>query len=620
MGMTMTRRGGAAIQMSDDHSACFVDFSHDRANGTDPLPVRVEAIPLVFDGRLHNRLELCELLGIGGQSLADISNEEVLRRLYLEKGQGAFALLHGDYAMALYDGRNRALFLAGDIVGARPLGFHASREFSIFASDNKAILAHPGVERAPNDSALSEALIGAVTGASRRGESLFQGISDVQRGQLVVIRDGVVLRSKVREFDLTPHESHRRYPDLCEEFEVLFNQAVLRCLDPRRPSAITVSGGLDSSSIYCVARAAAEIGRKSIGINFTAEDGGLADERYYTDAIHALCGGDVFRAPLQPDGFLASLDERIEASENFMVIPAGNLFKRQYEIAKDQGCVAFLTGFWGDEAFSPTNHWYHLFWSMRLPSFIRAAREHHRWIMESPATAEESMLEILRGTLSCLIPPKARRLMGRGRAPGVQSNPLARGRLGVFAQAFDAVPIVWSPKGRFAHWQRDSLDSAQMRAFIGLENRTLAWHGLDVRHPFLDADLMQFMLRCNGAQLNPDGRYKGLLRDALRGTVPDTILDRRTKGDFTDEYGHGLERDVGPALRRVAAGKAVDAGYLNKPDVIRLADRLQGLTANRDSAHTYQQALDCIGLDAWLDRFVTGGNCNAGNTGCQARL
>jgi asparagine synthase (glutamine-hydrolysing) len=412
----------------------------------------------------------------------------------------------------------------------------------------------------------------------------------------------------VQEFDLRPH-GPRTYAELCAEFRSLFRQAVLRSLDPRGTTAIAVSGGLDSSSIYCVARALEAEGAdtgKIIGINFTAEDGGLADERAYTDAICRQYGSGIVRVPMQPGGFLDSIRETMWASESPLVNPAGNLFQRQYEVAARNHASAFVSGYWGDEAFSPFNHWYHLLWSLRLPTLLRVAREHHRWITETPVTAGDTLAWILRGTLGEFSPKWLQRAYRRLR-PSMSPHPLSLGRLGA-CNDVPKSPLDWRPATRFAHWQRDLLDSGQTRHYLQTFDCEAAAFGMRAAHPFLDPDLTQFLLRCDGAQLNPGGRYKGLLRDALRQEVPAMILDRRNKGDFTKAYGVGQRRDLIRALQWNSwRERLTQLGYLPESFPEWANDRAANLTCDRDDAHITQQSTDCVGLGLWLSLFFDRG-------------
>ncbi|MFC5577719.1 asparagine synthase-related protein [Lysobacter niabensis] len=597
----MARRGNEQVYASADGAAVFAQLLREAPAHASEAPVVVD-MPVVVDGELYHRGDLLALLDPELRAAASADDAALVRCLYRTLGPPAFAKLRGRYALALYDPASRTLHLASDVVGLRTLAWRADAERACFASEQKAVLALSGVAPAPNDAALAQLLLGYRTGAFARGEGLFDGVGILGRGEHVALRDGTAHRSRVQDFDLRPH-GPRPYPELCEEFRVLFRQAVARSLDPARPTAITVSGGLDSSSIYCVAKNLEAEGVATggiVGINFTAEDGSWADERSYTGAIVERYGPGIVRVPMQPDGFLASLDEAMRASESPLVNPAGNLFQRQYATAAGLGASTFVMGYWGDEAFAPFNHWFHLLWSLRVPTLLRVAREHHRWIVETPVTARDTLGWVVRSSVVEFTPAWMRRAY-RWLRPARALHPLATGRLGAYREAAATTPLVWRSATRYAHWQRDLLDAPQHRQFLGDADREMAAHGMRAAHPFLDPDLVQFLLRCDGSQINPGGRYKGLLRDALRQDVPAAILDRTSKGDFTEAYGAGRVRDLatmlgaGPTLPRLAK-----LNYLPEQMLDSAKKSVNCLTLKRDDVHIAGQLTDCAGLGHWL--------------------
>lgn len=609
----MKKRGQPSLLLSDDGMAAFVVFRrppHPIRIGTTAIASSRTPLPVVLDGRLDNATQLLAQLDSAARARAAAGVEFLVRELFLWKGTAAFSLLKGDYALALYDPCEREVHLAVDMVGVRPLSYCIRPEVAVFASDNKGILAFPGVRREANDAALAECLLGYPTGTHHRGETFFAGIHAVSRGHFVTLSRKPAVVRQAQEFDLEAHCPRRSYRDLCEEFASLFEQAVLRRLDGDEPTAIMVSGGLDSSAIYCVASAArASVGgeQQMFGLSFSAEDGGLADERPYLQAVEERCGSGIARIAFEPLGFFDTLQEAILHSESVRFGCAGNLFARVHQAAVKGGASSLLNGYWGDETFSPENHWYQLLWSGRVWEFSRVIREHHRWIQETSVTPGESMLEVLRGTLGYLAPVRITNWRRR-RAGSRGSHPLAHGRLGRFASAANVEEKVIAAAGRYPHWQRQRLDLPFVGQYLAAESRQLASVGLRSLFPFLDADLVQFALRCTGEELNPSGRYKGLLRDSLAHRLPERVRDRPNKGDYTRAYGDGVRTDL---PRAFVAGhgfdRLVESGYLGRGGLQALRDRLDCST---DPSHTgagNAGLSDCVGLACWLDAFILGG-------------
>jgi asparagine synthase (glutamine-hydrolysing) len=131
-------------------------------------------------------------------------------------------------------------------------------------------------------------------------------------------------------------------------------------------------------------------------------------------------------------------------------------------------------------------------------------------------------------------------------------------------------------------------------------------HGLEIAFPFLDRDLVEFLIGVPGHEQMPDGMHKQLLRDSMRGLVPDAVLERRDKADSTDIVSGGLHRDRANVLRWLGSGAMVkDLRYVN-PDVCdRLVKRWSNSTAGSDGFLEWAIS-DLLGLEIWLQLFFGG--------------
>ncbi len=136
--------------------------------------------------------------------------------------------------------------------------------------------------------------------------------------------------------------------------------------------------------------------------------------------------------------------------------------------------------------------------------------------------------------------------------------------------------------------------------------RIAAMHGLDIAFPYLDADVLQFLMSIPGEVQSHDAVPRGLMREAMRGLVPDAVVNRRSKGEFTYLANRSIEIDfpqiadlLGPSSLSVAFG------YVEGPELWRLlADWRTGIRAS-DNATLTNRLLELCGMELLLREFTT---------------
>jgi asparagine synthase (glutamine-hydrolysing) len=219
----------------------------DLAGGQQPLGNEDGSVQVVFNGEIYNYRELREGLVAGGHVLRTSSDTEVLVHLYEECGPGLVEKLRGMFAFALWDCGERRLLLARDRVGIKPLYVYRDGEKLLFGSELKAILAHPQVERRVDVEALEDYLaLGCVAG----GRSIFRRIEKLPAAHVMVVS---AERWEARpqrywqlrfEADERPSEGEWR-----EAIRAKVAETVERHLIADVPVGAFLSGGLDSSVV-----------------------------------------------------------------------------------------------------------------------------------------------------------------------------------------------------------------------------------------------------------------------------------------------------------------------------------------------------------------------------------
>ncbi len=494
-----------------------------------PLTNEDGSLWLVFNGEIYNYRELRKELE-GRHQFRSHGDSETILHLYEERGEEAISALDGMFALALWDGRKRRLVLARDRTGKKPLFYHDGAKLFAFASEVKALLAHPQVPHERDDSALPLYL---TYGYVPTPGTFYRGVQSLPPGHLLVateagtegprpywtvrFRDGAIGDEREAE----------------ERFRALLQAAVARRLIADVPLGAFLSGGLDSSSVVAFMAGAASGRVKTFTIGFAG--GREYDEREHARVVAERFATEHTEFVVEPKA-LDLVDKLVWHHDgpfgDSSAIPTYLLA----ELTRGHVTVA-LNGDGGDEVFGGYLRLYGGALSERLP----------RWAFKGAALA-----------LGVLPEPSDRKhpLRFAKRFAEAGSLPLADRYLRWNAYFTTGLVDLLRPEWRWAAARervlasyRAVLDRASHSGastlarllqvnfetyllddlHVKMDRMSMA-HGLETRSPFLDTAVVEF-----GASL-PDrlrmrlGKGKVLLRRAMKGLLPESILTRGKMG------------------------------------------------------------------------------------------
>ncbi len=494
-------------------------------------------ICVAADARIDNAAELALGLGWASREGERCSDAALILAAYRRWGPDCVGRLTGDFAFALWDDREQRLLLARDHYGGRPLFFAHRPGLFAFASMPKGLFA-----LGEFSNALDAAELGAyVALLPQEGtRTLYRDLSRVPPGHYLLVQGEQ--RRLVQYWPGAFKEPVRSgdYREHVEEFGRLYTQSVRACLRVRPGGGIGshLSAGYDSASV--TALAARELSAQAKGLTaftgapregFTGpyaparviDESGIAGEvaRRFSNIDH-----QIIRAG--PDGPLRDLERTLPYLETpFLNICNLGWARVIEETAARSGITVLLTGAMGNlsVSFDGQHHLARLFRQGRwwqLATLTRGLmRDGGGWRMAASAA------------LGPLLPPLLRLLRHRHRhQPGVCDYTALSP---AFAAAMEMDRLTATRKSR-ALTPRFS-DSRTARLFAmrladpGVyHHATLAEHGIDVRDPTADRRLLDFCLTIPEGFFIQGGRRASLFRDAMAGLLPDTMLNRRTRG------------------------------------------------------------------------------------------
>jgi asparagine synthase (glutamine-hydrolysing) len=225
----------------------------DLSGGQQPISNEDETLWIVFNGEIFNYVELRPDLEARGHRFATQCDTEIILHLYEDYGPDCLSFLNGQFAIAIWDTRNRSLFLARDRMGIRPVYYTIHDGRLIFGSEIKSILAYPGIQPEISPSSLTQVF---TFWSVLSSGTVFKDIHSLPPAHYMLAHDGELDIRPYWSLDFTaPSRPERAPQDYLEEFENLLIDATLIRLRADVPVGAYLSGGLDSSLTTAIIRA-----------------------------------------------------------------------------------------------------------------------------------------------------------------------------------------------------------------------------------------------------------------------------------------------------------------------------------------------------------------------------
>ena len=504
-------------------------------SGHQPLTSADGRLTIVFNGEIYNYIELREELRALGHVFRSSGDTEVLLHAYQEWGRNCLPKLNGMWAFLIHDARRGVVFGSRDRFGVKPLYRHRTADALYMASEIKAIRASGAYKWATNWTAAGELLCraGHVSGNDVNG-TFYAGIDQVAPGTAFEI-DGAGTLNEWRYWSLA-NLAEREIADPVGETARLFEDAVRLRMRSDVPVGVSLSGGLDSTSIAAVMARLRGDDRKLGPDESLQAFSYMAPEFDESTYIRDTLGQSralLHRVHAEPATLWNSLDQVLWFHDEPLHSATALVGFEIYRSARANGVKVMLSGQGADETMAGYPVYFPDYWAtlLRGGSPGEAWREisrHHAVHGGSPVkTLGQVALRTARGALRSI--PLYRT------AAAVRHRQRARGAHDWFhPEIIDALPPedAGYGDGLLSTSLRLSVERSPLPLYLRIEDRNSMAHSVEARLPFLDYRLVTLMFQLPAHWKMRGAQGKHVMREAMRGRIPESVRSRVDKMGF----------------------------------------------------------------------------------------
>jgi asparagine synthase (glutamine-hydrolysing) len=559
----------------------------DLPGGRQPMTVQDggrAALALVYSGETYNFRELRERLASVGHRFETSSDTEVVLHAHQEWGRrdprDAVRELNGMFAYAIWDSDTRELVLVRDRLGVKPLYYYPTAHGVLFGSEPKAILANALAERVVDADGLRRAL----TFSANAGNAVFRGMREVPPGHVVrVSREGI---RELRYWQLEDTGHTDDVPTTVRHVRELLEDTAQRQLVADVPLCTLLSGGLDSSALTALAARHSSGRVRSFAVDFTGyNENFVADEvrstpdSPYAHAVAEFVGTDHSDILLSTDELMDPAMRAATLHARDLPITTGDLDTSLYlmfRAVRKQSTVA-LSGESADEVFGGYRDFF---------DADTIAADTFPWLAGRMMNHDITRLSVFDESLAKQLD-----------LPSYVDDQ--------YRTALAAVPALTGPAAADPHERRmrevcHLFLTHFLPVLLDRKDRMSMAVGLEVRVPFCDHRLVEYVFGAPWSHKSFDGREKSLLRAATADLLPESVV-QRVKSPYPSPQDASYERWLRVELSALLARPDSPVAPLLDRDALR--EQLAEPIGHRSGLGARFQLEQILNLDAWCTDY-----------------
>ena len=615
----LTRMRDVLSHRGPDEAGLFIDrnvgFGHRRLSivdiehGQQPMSTANGVCTITYNGEVYNHADHREILAEKGYNYRTDCDTETILYLYQEYGPACVQKMRGMFAFAIWDTSRKELFIARDRLGVKPLYYvHDDDGNLFFASEIKSLLAASAVRPELNYEALGDYLANhSPTG----DQTLFTGVKRLLPGHTLTWKNGAVKIDQYWDLEFVPKHTDkaRSVDEWVSEWRERFKEAVRLRLMADVPLGMFLSGGIDSSAIAAVMSQLVDGPIKTFSVAFAERE---ANELRYARLVADRFKTDHHEIVVSPPEFFDALPDLIWHEDEPLAHPSSVALNFVSKLASRHVKVV-LTGEGSDESLAGYSRYYKTILNLKLgnayhrvvPTPVRSAVSGA--IAQLPMTSRganrlsRSFLSVepdiksiyfdnfavfTREMQRHLLTPETREQMGNSSDPYREMSRLFE--LPETDSLLDR--MLYADTKTYLHELLMKQDQMSMAASI------------ESRVPFLDHELMEFTARLPDHLKLSRSNSKFILREAMKGLLPDEIISRGKMG-FPVPFGKWIRGEAKHLVDEyIISERALSRGIFD-------AEYVLNLVARHDLGENHDERLwALLNFEMWQRRFIDPAN------------
>ena len=537
---------------------------------------------IVFNGEIYNYRDLRKTLSARGYSFQSASDTEVILYAYAEWGEACVEQFNGMWAFALWDNHRRRLFCARDRFGIKPFYYLWNGRSFLFASEIKALIHFPDVSWRPNAEIIYDYLSSGLL--DHREETFFADVRQLRPAHTLSLNlDGQLHLRRYWDLDPERYLSLPTDDTYAQAFRDLFEDAIRLHLQSDVAVGTCLSGGLDSSSIVCVANkllfsdhilGPELVGQRQKTFSSCFNDRRFDERPYIDHVLQATCAESNLIFP-SPDKLQADLERLVWHQDE----PFGStsIFAQWcvMERVAECGVKVLLDGQGADELLAGYQSYFRYYWASlaRRRQWAALWREWVSYRRMFNVSRTHWVAKLARP----IFPSRLLRVARRLRRPHSNGGVLGLSEQFQREQRGHRSEVDRPSNDPFYNFLYDAFTRSSLPALLHYEDRNSMAHSIEARVPFLDYRLVEFIFSLPADQKIRRALTKTVLRHAMRGILPEPVRMRTDKMGFVTPERVWISTTLRSWIRDIVHSSSFRTrGYLD-------ADAIQGALDQHDA-------------------------------------
>lgn len=540
--------------------------------GHQPMTTIDGSCTIIFNGEIYNFVELREKLEAKGYRFRSTGDTEVLLNAYCEWGEDCLSMLNGMWAFLIYDRRRKLVFGSRDRFGIKPLFVHRGKREILFASEIKSIRASGLYQTSIDWSTAADFLVRQKL--DTRNETFYAEIEQIPAGGCFTLDfDG---RLKVRSFWSFPELREQTEAAVIDSYAELFEDSVRLHRRSDVPLAVFLSGGIDSTSILCSLarnRAVSPSGASERLKALAFMDPRFDESRFIDDTITET-SAELERVDYSSQHIWDDLPKVLWYHDEPVHSTTALVGYRLSEAAAGHGIKVILNGQGADETAAGYPRYFNGYWQTLLSTlgpralFSELQSYAHHW----KGSAAKRFFEVL-GRSITVQPYRLQIYQGLRNRLALQHD-----RRHSWFTADFLYKLLPEENGRvdglyLDNQLRDSVERSPLPLYLRIEDRNAMAHSVEIRVPFLDYRLVELLFSVPGQYKMRGPFNKYIIREAMRGKIPDSVRNRQDKMGFPSPSGIWMSELEGKIRDMLSSQLASEIGVFNLAQVKKDFDR-----------------------------------------------